>query len=177
MNNLDKYKKEPGKAGFVFLTVPIFTRLLTTEQYGLLTVYQSWMAIISVFTTLNLSAGVFNNGMIKRKRAVHHCYGGFLHSQKPNHSDFLLVLAMFLELFMSPALALWSAKQRFSYKYRAMTAITVTISLANVGVGLLAVSLAEEKGVARVLSAAIVNICAGLVLYVFNMIKGKNFFS
>ena len=30
-----------------------------------LTVYQSWMAIISVFTTLNLSAGVFNNGMIK----------------------------------------------------------------------------------------------------------------
>ena len=43
----------------------IFTRLLTTEQYGLLTVYQSWMAIISVFTTLNLSAGVFNNGMIK----------------------------------------------------------------------------------------------------------------
>ena len=57
-----------------------------------------------------------------------------------------------------------------------MTAITVTISLANVGVGLLAVSLAEEKGVARVLSAAIVNICAGLVLYVFNMIKGKTFF-
>ena len=70
---LDKYKKIPApvkaglwffictvlQKGIVFLTVPIFTRLLTTEQYGLLTVYQSWMAIISVFTTLNLSAGVF----------------------------------------------------------------------------------------------------------------------
>ncbi len=52
---LDKYKKIPApvkaglwffictvlQKGIVFLTVPIFTRLLTTEQYGLLTVYQS----------------------------------------------------------------------------------------------------------------------------------------
>ena len=206
---LDKYKKIPApvkaglwffictvlQKGIVFLTVPIFTRLLTTEQYGLLTVYQSWMAIISVFTTLNLSAGVFNNGMIKYPGQKNQFLSSLLGLSTTVTAVFfivylmfrqpintlielptVLVLAMFMELFMSPALALWSAKQRFSYKYRAMTAITVTISLANVGVGLLAVSLAEEKGVARVLSAAIVNICAGLVLYVFNMIKGKTFF-
>ena len=156
---LDKYKKIPApvkaglwffictvlQKGIVFLTVPIFTRLLTTEQYGLLTVYQSWMAIISVFTTLNLSAGVFNNGMIKYPGQKNQFLSSLLGLSTTVTAVFfivylmfrqpintlielptVLVLAMFLELFMSPALALWSAKQRFSYKYRAMTCLLYT---------------------------------------------------
>lgn len=48
------------------ITVP-FTRILTAEQYGQYSLYQSWLSIISIFATLNLSSGVFNNGMLKYK--------------------------------------------------------------------------------------------------------------
>lgn len=44
-----------------------FTRILTAEQYGQYSLYQSWLSIISIFATLNLSSGVFNNGMLKYK--------------------------------------------------------------------------------------------------------------
>ena len=41
------------------ISTPIFTRLLTTGQYGEYNVFQSWMGIISVIVTLNLFYGVF----------------------------------------------------------------------------------------------------------------------
>ena len=50
--------------GISFITVPIFTRLLTTEQYGVVSIYYSWQSVLVVFCTLNLFSGVFNNGMI-----------------------------------------------------------------------------------------------------------------
>ena len=48
-----------------FLTLPLFTRLLTTEQYGQYTIYTSWSGILIIFLTLNLSAGSFQTAMIK----------------------------------------------------------------------------------------------------------------
>ena len=53
--------------GIQLITVPFFTRILTAEQYGQYSLYQSWLSIISIFATLNLSSGVFNNGMLKYK--------------------------------------------------------------------------------------------------------------
>ena len=47
------------------ITMPIFTRLLPTEDYGLFTIYQSWYSIVFIFATLNLTGAVVNNGMIK----------------------------------------------------------------------------------------------------------------
>jgi O-antigen/teichoic acid export membrane protein len=37
-----------------FLTIPIFTRLLTTSEYGIVNTYMSWVQIISVIMTLSL---------------------------------------------------------------------------------------------------------------------------
>ena len=53
------------QSGIKFLTMPFFVRLLTTEQYGIYSVFASWTSLISIFATLNLNAGVFNNAMFK----------------------------------------------------------------------------------------------------------------
>lgn len=37
-----------------FLTIPIFTRLLTTTEYGIVNTYTSWVSIAAVVTTLSL---------------------------------------------------------------------------------------------------------------------------
>ena len=34
-----------------FITLPLFTRLLSTEQYGHVTVYGSWSSLLSIFLT------------------------------------------------------------------------------------------------------------------------------
>ena len=48
-----------------FITLPLFTRLLTTEEYGQYTIYSSWMGILTIFLTLNLAYGSFQTAMVK----------------------------------------------------------------------------------------------------------------
>ena len=76
---VDKYKSlsAPVKAsiwftacniiqkGIALISTPIFTRIMTTQQYGVYTIYQSWYQVLTIFATLNLSAGIFNNGLTK----------------------------------------------------------------------------------------------------------------
>ena len=53
--------------GISFITVPIFTRLLSTDQYGTYSLYLSWLQILTIFTSLYLYNGVLDNAMAKFK--------------------------------------------------------------------------------------------------------------
>ena len=44
--------------GLAFLTIPIFTRLLSTSDYGLINTYSSWGGIIIMFMGLSLQMGI-----------------------------------------------------------------------------------------------------------------------
>lgn len=44
--------------GLAFLTIPIFTRLLSTSDYGLINTYSSWSGIIVMFMGLSLQMGI-----------------------------------------------------------------------------------------------------------------------
>ena len=46
-----------------FITTPIFTRIMSVEEYGLVAQYNSWLKIITIFATLSLAAGVFQVAM------------------------------------------------------------------------------------------------------------------
>lgn len=89
----------------------------------------------------------------------------------------LLMVTIFAECLMAPALSFWSARQRYEFKYIALVAETVFNAIASPVLGLIAVNLTEEKGVARILSAALVNVCIGLFFYVLNFSRGKKFFN
>lgn len=49
--------------GISTITVPIFTRLLTTAEYGTYSLYISWFNILTIITSLNLYYGVYNNAL------------------------------------------------------------------------------------------------------------------
>lgn len=51
--------------GISVITTPIFTRLLSTAEYGQYNVFNSWLSIATIFITLNLSYGVYTQGLIK----------------------------------------------------------------------------------------------------------------
>ena len=54
--------------GLQVITSPIYTRLLTTDEYGTVSLFFSWYEIMVIFTGLCLSKGVFNNGMMEFKK-------------------------------------------------------------------------------------------------------------
>lgn len=43
--------------GLAIITVPIFTRLMTTSQIGVVNLYNSWYSMISAIATLSLTSG------------------------------------------------------------------------------------------------------------------------
>ena len=206
---MQKYKKvsAPVKAsiwftvcnaiqkGISLLSTPIFTRLLTPEQYGTYTVYQSWYQIISIFATLNLFYGVFNNGMTKfpnDKRTFTSSMQGLsttltvalfcIYLIRPSFWNELLelsslyVFAMFAELLFAPAFNFWAAYERYDYKYRKLVVVTIIMAIGSPLLGIIAVINTEYKAEARVLSFVLVQVCIGLIFYIFNAYKGKRFF-
>ena len=44
--------------GMAFITVPIFTRLLSVEEYGIVSVYTSFVAVMAIVSGLDLNAGL-----------------------------------------------------------------------------------------------------------------------
>ena len=182
--------------GISFITTPIFTRILTTEQYGTFSVYNSWYSIISVFATLNLSAGVYNNCMTKypnQKKEITSTFQGlsttvtcllfvvYLSSMDFWNNIFQLssifVVTMFLELLFVPAYSFWTVGKRYEFKYVGIVIVTAIIALGSPAVGLLAVLSTDYKAEARVVADALVQVCVGISFYVYNFKQGKRFFS
>ncbi|MBD9335613.1 MAG: hypothetical protein EGR70_09020 [[Ruminococcus] faecis] len=178
--------------GISFIVVPIFTRILTTEQYGTYSLYLSWLQILTIITSLYLYYGVFTNGMNKydtdRDRYISSMQGltltitaivfAIFFVTQNTWSDILglaphLIFLMFIEMAVTPALSFWSGRQRFEYKYRKLVIVTLCKSIINPVLGLIMVSLAEDKATARILSVAIVEVCFCGVIMIYQFLKGK----
>ena len=51
--------------GIAMIVVPLYTRMLTTEEYGMYTVFQSWLNIFIIIATLEISRGHYKVGITK----------------------------------------------------------------------------------------------------------------
>ena len=50
--------------GIAFITTPIFTRLLTTDEYGKVSIYNTWFQLLGIIAMFCLYYAVFNVGMM-----------------------------------------------------------------------------------------------------------------
>ena len=180
--------------GISLISGPIFTRIMTTEQYGIVSTFTSWKSILSVIITLNLSMGVFNNGMMdfREKRDAFQMSLIAITSSisllflcvfllfRQRVTEFLdmpeaLVYILFLHFFTVPAYTFWSGRQRYEYKYKAITIITIGNALLSLGIGVAAVLNCNENyaAIARVCSIEGVSIVIGFVLCIYTAIKSN----
>lgn len=182
--------------GISFITIPIFTRLLSTEDYGFTSIYYSWSSIFSIIVTLNLGGGGFNNAMLKYKdRRDAYCsaisclcicitfiwfvlYIFFYRilSSFINLSIQLIGI-MFLEILFAQIFTIWSAKQRFEFRYRSLITVTLFITVIASGISIIFVYFAKQKAFARIISHAIVCVIVYIVIFLFLVLKNKEFFN
>ena len=175
-----------------FITLPLFTRLLTTEQYGQLTIYQSWAGILTIFLTLNLAYGSFSTAMVKfegdRDGYISSVEGiclaltgAFLLIYLPFRGLWnrlfelptALMCLMAVELLGTTAIQLWSGKKRFEFKYKSVVGITLGMAVASPVLAYILVTHTVEKGYARILGYSLVSVVVGGVFYIRNAVKGK----
>lgn len=178
--------------GISMITIPIFTRLLTAEEYGLFSIYQSWYSIIGILASLNLQDATFNTGMVKYPKekdnftlslqslttlltlilfAIYLVGINFWNDlfELPT----VLMFTMLVELLFIPAYSFWSARQKFEYKYVALILSTLFIATVCPSVAVLAIHFSQHKGEARIMSFTLIQAAVGLVFYVLNLYRGK----
>lgn len=209
---INKYKRMgvAAKAGiwFVFcnlltkgistITVPIFTRLLTTEEYGTYSIYLSWLNIFTIITSLNLYYGAYNNALNRYRDDK--TRNRYIASMQGITTSLVVVLAliyvanidfwnnviglptpimclMLIELFVAPATLFWSGRQRFEYHYKKMVIVTLLKSALNPILGLLFVfTWDSHHEMARILGITISEVCISGSILVYQFLKGKTFF-
>ena len=182
--------------GISMITTPIFTRLLSTAEYGQYNVFNSWLGIVTIFVSLSLSAGVYTQGLVKFDKdrnvfassiqgltttlvvlwtivyLLFHTYWNELFKLTT-----VQMLSMLIMIWTSAVFNLWANDQRVDYKYKALVIITLIVSLAKPILGIVLVINAEDKVTARILGLVLVEIIGYSGLSFVELRKGKIFFS
>lgn len=182
--------------GVQVLVVPIYTRVMSVEQYGQYAVYLSWHDVISIFVTLNMWNYLINNVMAKYPETkdkvfsaiqglsttVTLCFCGIylLFSniwQKTTGLSPIVMGILFIELLVYPSYGYYIGKKRYEYEYKPIVALTViqTILVPLISVPLI-LSI-EEKGIAaiagRSLTLAVIYMWPAIIIWK----RGKVFFN
>ncbi len=207
---IKKYKKLPVQVrasiwflicsflqkGISMLTTPIFTRLLTTAEFGDFNAFNSWYSIINIIISLNLYAGVYTQGLVKydEEKEVFSssllgltttlvCAFSVIYFLFRDYFNSLFSLTtvqmvcMFLMILSTAAFNFWATYQRVLYKYRGLVILTLVVSILKPVVGIELVLNSSDKVTARILGLTIVEVVSYFALYVVRMRKGNTFYS
>ena len=123
--------------GISYLTTPIFTRLLSIDDYGHVNVFLTWQSLFAIPALFSLHYGIFNNGMMDYKddrdrysfsllilsNIITFIVSVFIVSGALLFPGLLQISIQYVFLmvavfFVQPAYNFWLARQRFEYKYK-----------------------------------------------------------
>lgn len=180
--------------GLSLISGPVFTRIMSTEQYGVVSTFQSWQSLLAVIVTLNLNQGVFNNGMLDYKEKRNEFQYALIVITTFFSALFFVIFQIFrkflIELFEIPVTAIyvmmlyflfvpayqfWSGRQRYEYKYKAMTVIALCVGFFSLLFGIVFVLIAtdDRAAIARICAMEGVNILVGAFFFVYIAIKAR----
>lgn len=178
------------------ITTPIFTRILTPEEYGQYSVFNSWMSIIALFVGLSLTGGVYTRGLIQysdQRRVFSSALQGlsltlciiwtgiYLLFQNNWNQLFSMttpqMLAMLVMIWASGVFGFWAGEQRVEYHYQKLVLVTLFISVAKPAISILFILNASDKVTAYILGMTLADLLGYAALFFVQMRRGKVFFS
>ncbi len=177
-----------------FLTSPIFTRLLTVEEFGKVNVWLSWEQMIGVVAMFCLSSGVFNNGMVdyptKRDEfsfsmlglsntitiitsvviaIIILLFGNFFNYGVELH---ILMLLLFIT---QPAYNFWITRERYEYKYKTVAYVALFCALVSPLASVVAVLCFPDYGVDARLFGAQIPLIITYAFFYFKIAKENRY--
>lgn len=161
--------------GSAFLTIPIFTRLLTVEDYGVVAVYMSFAGIMSILSGMDLHAGI-GRALFDFQENYH----AFLSSVLALSSLSFLAVLVFVNLFSyklavlfdlekelllfaviagygSFVLTFYNTHLLFTQQYRLCSVLSIAKTLAEIFLSIFIILLlTKERFYGRIYSSLII---------------------
>lgn len=186
--------------GLLFLTIPIFVRIMSSEQIGVVSIYNSWFMIIGTVTSLSLTSGGYQRALLafSEEKDQYDSSVLALSSIMPVIFFFIylglrdvinpminipnsLVFLMLFGILVNPAYEIWMSRQRFEYKYKVPFFVSIFTAFCATGLSVLVVLYLNSIGnsstaVGRLFSNNIVVYGVALLFWVSIIVKGKTIF-
>ena len=186
--------------GLSFITLPIFTRLLSTSEMGVTTTFTSWYTILYSVVTLSIAQGSVNvafmefrdnrnsyqSSVLALSTISSLFFFGIFVVNVPFWSDFFALpesvcYLLFISFMFTPATDMWMARQRYEYKYKAVVTVTISSAILSAGFSIFSVILAKSKGIVelgtiKLFSQYTITIGVAVILYCLMIYKGRTFY-
>lgn len=180
--------------GITIFTTPIFTRLLTTEEYGKFNIFNSWVSLLTIFISLNLYSGVYSQGLVKNSSREEYAsslqglsltltliWSFIFFLFKDKISNFLSlstfqIFMLIIIIWTNSSFNFWATKKRVEFNYKRLIYLTLVVIIMKPFLGILFVINFENKVNARILSIVIVNIVLYSILFFIQIKEGKKFY-
>ncbi len=178
--------------GISFITLPVFTRIMTKSDLGFFNTYATWISLFVTITTFDVPLSIIRSKHDFKGDEDSYSFS-ILTLTTVSNGIFLLfcllfrewvfdnllqlphsfILPMFLYLFLSPAIDVYATKQRAFYKYKAYVVITIISSVLSTLISLLLVTSMDDKLAGRFNGQYLTIAAVGLVIYIVVAVKGK----
>ncbi len=169
---------------------PIFTRLLTPEEYGLYPLYTTWLGVFTSLITLGLAGGAIYRGFQRYEGRSEEFLSAALGlfftafgvmggavilfgepiaalTGLPTYLSYL----MLTEILFSTVIAFMLAEKRYRYKYKSGAFINLISALGTPTVAVLIVKFTPYHAEARIIGALLLSVVIAVPL-LFKMMKG-----
>lgn len=174
-----------------FLTTPLFTRLLSQEEFGFFSNYISWLTPLSFFFALNLSATFisarfdfeddFDSYIYSTLALTTLSVGGWFLVINLNISWWESMIGlqkeylntMLVYMIFNSAVDMFQARERFYFKYKTSVIISLAIALLSSMLSVWLVLTLENKLFGRILGQTIPTVLIGIGICIVIVYNGK----
>ncbi|RHO57297.1 hypothetical protein DW091_13155 [Eubacterium sp. AM05-23] len=184
-------------SGLAFITTPIFTRLLTPEDYGITSVFAAWLNIFVNFIGMQTLVSIAPRYVHRNKTKFNEYISSILFLSTISFIVVLTISFIFKELlalllnmteFLVVVLvvqAFFSYVQQFYNTYLIQTGqatqsliISLSYSVVTIVLSLFLIyNMNTDRYYGKILGNAIITCLLGIILFIIIMLKGKKYIS
>lgn len=178
--------------GMAFLTTPIFSRLMSKEEYGQFSNIASWVSILSVVVSADLYASItrakydfdeeideYLSSIMVLSNIITLFLYGIVEINMPFFENFFSIDATFIRfifiyLMFWPASQFLLTKSRIYSKYKSVVAISCATFFSSTAASVALVFVLQNKLLARVIGNYLVVSIVNIILWAYILFKGKS---
>lgn len=178
-------------SGLGFLTMPIFSRVLSKEELGQFSNFTSWESILTIVLSLNLVASIarakydyreemdsyvfsilcVSNGFALLFYAASELFPGFFAGTLSMDTRYVRLL--FADILVWPAFQYLQAQHRVFQKYKFCVGLSISSAIIRVVAALLLIRLMDDRLMGRTLGYVVPFVAMNLVIWGMIAKKGK----
>lgn len=179
--------------GMSFITTPIFTRLMSSEEYGQVSLFTTWLTVLGILAMFSLDKGVYNVGMMQYKNdragfsfsllalsnIITLAVGIIVMSMHRYIEQYLgidqyLLMLMFAVFLTQPAYTYFIARNRFEYKYKPVLISSVALAVIPLIISVFCVSFFDgNRAYARIFGLELTCILFYIGFYIYHAVSNK----